>query len=266
MSHCMEEDISFLGLLRPPLRGPRSIGRGANRCLSLLMELEDTHRKLQEYAVQAEELAAAEERNRLARELHDSVTQTIFSMTFAAESSRILAERDPSKVDAELERLQDLAKGALAEMRALIHQLRPTSVNERGLIPTLQDYVETVRSRDGLNVDLRVEGGDRLPTQSQDGLFRIIQEALNNVSKHAQTDSAVVTLKTHNGHVSLTVEDNGIGFDPSRSGPDRMSLGMSSMRERAEQQGGVMEVESRPGEGTRVKVEMPVQDSPQSDG
>ena len=115
------------------------------RSESLLVELEDTHRKLQEYAVQAEELAAVEERNRLARELHDSVTQTIFSMTLAAESSRILAERDPSKVDAELERLQDLAKGALAEMRALIHQLRPTSVNERGLILTLQDYVETVR-------------------------------------------------------------------------------------------------------------------------
>ena len=105
------------------------------RSEALLVELEDAHRRLKDYAAQAEELAATEERNRLARELHDSVTQSIFSMTLTAQSARILLERDPSKVAPELARLQELAQGALEEMRSLIHQLRPALVGEQGLVP-----------------------------------------------------------------------------------------------------------------------------------
>ena len=236
------------------------------RSEALLAELEDAHRRLKDYAAQAEELAATEERSRLARELHDSVTQSIFSMTLTSESARILLERDPSKAASELARLQELAKGALAEMRALIHQLRPTLVGEQGLVPALQNHLAAVKNRSGLAVQLRVEGEGRLRREQEEGLFRIVQEALNNVSKHAETDSAVVTLKIENGCFSLLVKDDGIGFDPSHLKSKLDSMGMASMRERAEQHGGAFSVESHPGEGTLIRVDFPTPSGDRSDG
>ena len=236
------------------------------RSEALLVELEEAHGKLKDYAAQAEELAATEERSRLSRELHDSVTQSIFSMTLTAESARILLERDPSRVAPELVRLQKLAKGALSEMRSLIHQLRPASVGDQGLVPALRNHADAVKDRSGLAVQLRVDGESRLPKEQEEGLFRIVQEALNNVSKHAETDSAVVTLRTENGRLSLLVEDNGVGFDPSQLKSTADSMGMASMRERAEQHGGTFEVQSRPGEGTLIRVDFPTLAAAQSDG
>jgi len=224
---------------------------------TLLAELQSAHRQLQAYAAQAEELAVAQERNRLARELHDSVTQTIFSLTLTARAARLLLERDPSQVAAQLDHLQGLAQSALAEMRSLIFQLRPTPVEEMGFVPALQQHLTTLQSQYGLNVELRLEDEPRLLPEQAVRLFRIIQEALNNVVKHAQTDQAVVTLKFDNGRLILEITDQGIGFDPNTVGTGRETLGLASMRERAEMMGGGLTVAAGPGEGTRLRVEIP---------
>ena len=236
------------------------------RSQALLLELQEAHSKLQEYASQAEELAVAQERNRLARVLHDSVTQTIFSMTLTAESARIMLQRDPKRVEPQLVRLQELAPGALAEMRSLLYELRPTAVGEEGLVPALRKHLDTLRSRDGLTVDLHVDGERRLPKDQEEGIFRIVQEALNNVSKHAQTDRAMVTLRMVDGLASLLIEDQGAGFDPSAVQPREGHMGLASIRERVEIQRGTFKIESQSGRGTRIIVKVPINRGGQGDG
>jgi len=229
---------------------------------TLLGELQDAHRELQLYATQAEELAAVKERNRLARELHDSVTQTIFSMTLTAEAARILLERDPSKAGAQIDRLLELAQSALAEMRSLISHLRPKTVAEEGLIPALRRHVDERGNQDGLTVALNLEGyvedDTRLPPETEEALFRIVQEALNNVVKHAQTDQAEVRLHLSDELVTLLIEDSGVGFDPAHVKLGTSHLGLTSMRERVKALGGRLEIESQPGAGTHIKVEVPL--------
>jgi signal transduction histidine kinase len=225
-----------------------------------LKELQEAHGQLQEYATQAEEMAAVQERNRLARELHDSVTQTIFSMTLTAETARILLERDPSQSAPHLTLLQELAQSALSEMRALIQQLRPSPVEEGGLVLALQQNLAALERREGLKVSLQVEGEGQLPRDQEEGLFRIVQEALNNVVKHAQTSIAAVwsnRLQMEDGQVSLLIEDQGAGFGSMTGGPAREGFGLTSMRERVEMLGGALEVKSSPGKGTQVLVQVP---------
>ena len=228
---------------------------------TLLAELQEAHRELQGYAAQVEELAAVKERNRLARELHDSVTQTIFSMTLTAESTRILLERDPTRVAAQLDRLLELAQSALAEMRSLISHLRPKTVAEEGLVYALRRLVAERRDRDGLTVALHLEGYEadrRLPPETEEALFRIVQEALNNAVKHAQIDRAEVRLRLRHESVSLLIGDSGVGFDPTSVGSGTSHLGLTSMRERVRALGGTIEIESQPGAGTHIKIEVPL--------
>ncbi len=220
-------------------------------------DLQEALSRLQEYAAQAEELAVTQERNRVARDLHDSVTQSIFSMTLTAEAAKILLERDPAKVAPQLDRLNDLAQEALAEMRSLIHQLRTTDGATQELVPALQQHLAALESREGLTVELLVEGEGRLPWEQQEGLLRIVQESLTNVSKHAQTDSAAVALKIVDGTVSLSIEDRGVGFEPYLVEPRDGHFGLAGMRERIEIQGGTLRIESSPGEGTRIMIEVP---------
>jgi signal transduction histidine kinase len=229
------------------------------------LKLQAAHRQLQSYTTQAEELAVLQERNRLARELHDSVTQTIFSITLTAESARILLDRDPAKVAAQLDRLQELAKDALAEARSLIYHLRPQTVAEEGLIPALRRQIDERQDRDGLTVALHLEGVEeaetRLPSETEEGLFRIAQEALNNVAKHAQTDQAEVTLRLTDESVSLLIEDHGVGFDPDAVGRQTTHLGLTSMRQRARVMGATFAMKSEPGSGTSIWVEKRMQEA-----
>jgi signal transduction histidine kinase len=219
-------------------------------------ELQAAHRQLQSYTAQAEELAVLEERNRLARNLHDSVTQTIFSMRLTAEAARMLLNSEPTRVGAELDKLQTLAKSALAEMRSLIFELRPTAVTELGLIPALRHHVITLERQYGLSVDLQVNGEPHLPELDAQRLFRISQEALNNVVKHAQIDKACLTLRFDDERVFLQVKDQGIGFDPETLNTSQDHMGLSGMKERVEAMGGILTIDSHPGQGTRVMVEM----------
>jgi signal transduction histidine kinase len=223
---------------------------------TLLAELQEANKKLQDYTRQVEALAAAEERNRLARELHDSVSQTIFSMNLTAQSAKILLERDPERVSGLLDHLQSLSQNALGEMRSLIQQLRPHSIVENGLAAALKKHAAERLDQDGLIVDLKVNGEARIPEKVEEGLFRIAQEALNNVAKHANTDRASITLNLEERLTSLIIEDNGKGFDfaSAQNIPDH--VGLSSMEERARSLGGIMTIESAVGKGTRLKVEI----------
>jgi signal transduction histidine kinase len=232
----------------------------------LLAELQATHQQLQAYTGQAEELAVINERNRLARNLHDSVSQTVFSMTLTAEAARILLDRDATRTASELDKLQALARSALAEMRSLVFELRPTAVAEKGLIPALRQHIVRLERQHGLVVALQVEGEPRLSNLEAQRLFRVIQEALNNVVKHAQTDRASVDLQCGYGRVLAQIEDAGRGFSLGAAEAEGQGIGLSTMRERVEMLGGTLTIDSSPGAGTRVTVEVEPMSRVRDDG
>ncbi|NTV63465.1 MAG: GAF domain-containing protein, partial [Oscillochloris sp.] len=177
----------------------------------------------------AQAAAVFEERNRLARELHDSVSQQLFSMTLTAQAARAQLEKNPQRAAAQLERLQETATAALAEMRALIFQLRPPALRDQGLVAALQQHAQALSRREGLAIALSVVGDDRQARGLEQPLFRIVQEALNNVVKHADARNVTVALEFGSERVLMRVTDDGHGFDPEAtpSGQGR-HLGMIS--------------------------------------
>jgi signal transduction histidine kinase len=217
-------------------------------------KLQSAHRQLQGYAGQVEALAAEQERNRLARELHDSVTQTVFSMNLTAQSARLLLGKEPARVAGQLERLEELAAGAMREIQTLVAQLRPRSIAEEGLPVALRRLAGERQARDGLQVTVEISGDQALPEPLAAGLYRIAHEALTNVVKHAGTSQATVRLSLLPGHHCLEVEDHGIGFDPQAALNQRGHLGLASMAERARELGWSLAIDSRPGDGTRLRV------------
>ncbi len=221
---------------------------------ALNAELAAANTKLQEYARQVEQLAAAEERSRLARDLHDSVSQTIFSLTLTAQAARILLDRDPARVAPQLDHLQELASSALAEMRSLIEHLRPDSLTQKGLPAALRQHVLERQLRDGLEVQLTISGERRLPAAVEEGLFRVVQEALNNVVKHAGVKQASVTLRLDRDPIECCIADAGVGFNPQSRSAETGHLGLAGMAERVRAIGGRLEINSAPGAGTRLWV------------
>jgi signal transduction histidine kinase len=221
---------------------------------------------------QASALAALEERNRLARDLHDSVTQTIFSITLTAESARAMMVKKPDKVAAQLERLQGLARSALAEMRALIFQLRPAALEEQGLQAALEKHIAAVRNKEGIEIDFEVDNPKerRLSNEHEQAFYRIAQEAMNNIVKHAQATHVWMKLLIDEQKAVLVVRDNGVGFDPTghaaEKNLERKSLGMTSMRERAELAGGTLIIDSHPNEGSTITATLPFVTAPRPVG
>jgi signal transduction histidine kinase len=228
-----------------------------SRNQAMLLELQEANRQLEIYAQQMEQLASARERNRLARDLHDSVTQTVFSMTLATQSALLLLDRDFTQVKSQLGRLESLAKSAMAEMQTLIAELRPEKVTPGGLPASLRRLLDQRQMPENLTVSLEVEGDGQLPLAEEQGLYRIIQEALNNVVKHSRATRATIRLH-QNEPQWLEIEDNGQGFDLS---PDNHhhGVGLSSMPERATEIGWNWQIFSAPGSGTRIRVEKGVQ-------
>ncbi len=222
-------------------------------------ELQAANATLLDYSRQLERLAVARERNRLALELHDSVTQTIFSMTLASQSAAILLEREPKRVDGQLDRLSQLTQNALAEIHLLVSELAPDAADRGDLVSTLRREIERRRT-DGVSVSLEVEeppdgtaGAGSLSPAEQQGLLRIAQEALNNVVKHSGASEATVRLRLR-PPISMQVEDRGKGFDVRRA-IDGAGIGLASMAERAVEMGWRLDVTSSVGGGTRVVVE-----------
>jgi len=206
--------------------------------------------------MRAKASAASEERNRLARELHDAVTQTLFSASLIAEVVPLIWEKNPEQGRQRLEELRELTRGALAEMRTLLLELRPATLTESSLPELLRQLAEAVIGRSRLTVDLSVKGEEQLPPDVQIVFYRIAQESLNNVTKHAAANSVAISLHFEPHAVSLSVADDGRGFEMEELSPD--SLGMSIMRERVEEIGATLEIDSIVGEGTTITCVWPV--------
>jgi PAS domain S-box-containing protein len=205
---------------------------------------------------QAGQLAVMQERGRLARDLHDSVTQGLYSVTLLAEAAQRLSRAgDAARVETYLARLGEAAHQALAEMRLMIYELRPPLLEQEGLVAALQHRLDAVEGHTGLQARLLVEDNLQLPASAQAGLYHIAQEALNNALKHAAAAQVTVQLRAAGGRVELEIADDGVGFDPQAGGGQK-GMGLANMRERAEQLGGRLTVESAPGQGTRVRVDL----------
>ncbi|MCG3210349.1 MAG: hypothetical protein FOGNACKC_03980 [Anaerolineae bacterium] len=201
---------------------------------------------------QVEKTAVATERSRLAHELHDSVTQTLFSANLIAKVLPRVWENRPAEAHAGLDELQQLTRGALAEMRTLLLELRPTAVTECGLDVLLQHLTAAMSGRTRAPINLHTDGECSLPPPAQLALYRIAQEALNNVAKHARAEQVTVSLRCSAGGVELEISDDGLGFDPAAIPPDH--LGVRIMGERAQKIGASLQLNSRPGFGTQIHV------------
>jgi signal transduction histidine kinase len=219
---------------------------------AMLAELQTAHRQLQGYADQMASLAIEHERSRLARELHDSVTQTVFSMNLAAQSASLLLDRQPGGAADQLLRIEDLAASALGEIQSLVSQLKPVSISEEGLPGALRRLGMEQKARTGLQVSLEMRVDENIPERVAAGLYAIAQEALINVSKHSEVCEASVRLNADRDRGVLEIEDHGRGFDPGGILEERGHLGLAGMFERADEIGWSLTVLSRPGEGTRV--------------
>jgi signal transduction histidine kinase len=200
----------------------------------------------------------------LARELHDAVTQTLFSASLIAEILPELWETDPHEGRELLDELKQLSRGALAEMRTLLLELRPAALVEANLADLLRQLAEAVTGREGVPVEVTIEGQCRLEPDVHVALYRIAQEALNNVVKHAQAGYVKVSLRCApptrpippplewGGQTELCICDDGRGFDPGVVPPDR--LGLDIIRERAQAIGAALEIDTSPGHGTQIRV------------
>ncbi len=200
---------------------------------------------------QAEETAAAAERTRLAHELHDAVTQTLFSASLIAEVLPDVWDASEEEGRRRLEDLRQLTRGALAEMRTLLVELRPNALVQIPLPDLVRQLCESMVGRARLPIEVSIEGERKLPPDVQVVLYRIIQEALNNIVKHSKATQVVVTLRLQDP-VRLSIADDGCGFDPAQVSPEH--LGLKIMRERADSIGARISITSEPGEGTQVSI------------
>jgi signal transduction histidine kinase len=205
---------------------------------------------------QARQLAALEERQRLARDLHDSVTQALYGMTLysrAAVGQLSLGQVD--KATKHLQEMQRTAQEALAEMRLLVYELRPPILAEEGMVAALRARLKAVEARAGLKTSLQADETIQLPPATEEALYLIAREALNNALKHAHARTVTVLLRRADDAVQLEIIDDGRGFDPIAA-RSRGGLGIVAMEERARELGAELELKSRPGEGSLVRVEV----------
>jgi len=203
---------------------------------------------------QIQELAVADERNRLARDLHDSVKQQVFATIMQLGAARTLIDRDPRAARAHIVEAEGLAQHTGAELTLLIHELRPVALDQRGLAETLRNYTADWSRQSGIAAEVRAETEPTLAPTTQHALLRIAQEALANVARHSKATVASIALGAGDGVATLTVADDGCGFDPEVVAK---GVGLASMRERAEALGGSVRVDGALGAGARVVATVP---------
>jgi signal transduction histidine kinase len=203
---------------------------------------------------QTRELSIVAERNRLALDLHDAVSQKLFGLVLNAEAAGTLLERDPAAARDQVAKLQTQAREALDELRSLVFELRPPDLEKDGLSGALRKHVELLRRLEQHEIELVV--ADDLPVDAARDreILRIAQEALQNAVKHADARHVTVRLGADDGGLLLEVEDDGVGFDPAAPGARSRQLGLTSMEERAERLGGRLEIRSSRGAGTTVRL------------
>lgn len=204
------------------------------------------------------ELSVVEERHRLARDLHDAVSQKLFSLRLTASAAAALLDKDPDRARAELLRVQDLASEALGELRSVIWELRPADLGEDGLVAVLKQHVKVLDRIHEPEVEWRTTCVPHLEGERAGVVVRVAQEALHNALRHADPKHVTVTLSCRDGGGALLdVTDDGRGFHVDEVEATSRRLGLGSMRERARDAGGVLTIESRPGKGTTVRLELP---------
>ncbi|MHC1781641.1 MAG: sensor histidine kinase [Anaerolineaceae bacterium] len=205
----------------------------------------------------AADAAVFEERQRLARDLHDSVTQSLYSMTLLAEGyRRQVPQGSLNDIQSWLEDLESVSLQALKEMRLLLYELKPATFQEDGLMDALNRRLQSVESRSGMKVKFSMEPRTDIPVVYQEDLYRIAQEALNNIIKHSGADTVLIRLENKAGNILLEIRDNGKGFLPSAAF-NAGGLGLAGMTERARSLGGSLEIQSTMESGTKISVLIP---------
>ncbi|MFF1400850.1 GAF domain-containing sensor histidine kinase [Streptomyces sp. NPDC058287] len=203
------------------------------------------------------ELTIAEERSRLAHELHDAVSQKLFSLRLTAQAAAALVDRDPSRAKGELQHVAELAAEAADELRAAVVELRPAALDEDGLIATLRTQIQVLDRAHSAHVTFDCGGIRALPAAQEEAMLRVAQEALHNALRHSGAEHVRVTLDKRGPGAVLRVSDDGGGFEPKAVRHAGRHLGLVSMRDRSSGVGGRLTVESEPGKGTTIEMEVP---------
>lgn len=245
-----------LGFFSVGYRSDHPVDEAERRLLTALAERAAVAIDNAELHERAQHAASLEERQRLARELHDSVSQALYGIGLGARTARALLERDPPAALEPVEYILSLAEAGLAEMRALIFELRPESLETEGLNAAVRKQVDAFRARHGIQVDFVPCAEPDLPLGVKEAVYRIAQEALTNVFKHSRATQVRVVLTLTTKDLTLEVADNGRGFDAAADFPGH--LGLRSMGERAEALGGRLQITSHRGAGTRITAAFPV--------
>jgi signal transduction histidine kinase len=211
------------------------------------------------YLQQAQEIAALEERNRLARELHDSVSQALYGIALGTQSARKMLDNNSPRLGETLDYILTLAAAGMTEMRALIFELRPESLETEGIVVALAKLGASIQARHGIDVRLELDTEPALSLPAKESLYRVVREALHNVVKHATAKQIILRTKCGKQALDVSIIDDGIGFKPNQDFPGH--LGLLSMQERVTQLNGSFQIDSVPNEGTVVKLSLPFQDS-----
>jgi signal transduction histidine kinase len=232
----------------------------ADSLKSLYGDLEQrVESRTREVLEQQRQLAVLEERSRVARDLHDSVSQSLYSVTLFAEAARRhLGAANSESAGQSLDQLIAASRSALKEMRLMVFELRPSELDEQGLIGALRQRLNMVEKRAGMDVQMETPPVLSLPKTLEQELYSLAQEALNNALRHANARSLLLRLRRHGAAVELVVQDDGGGFDPDTL-PASGGVGIRGMNERVEKLGGRLVVESAPGQGTMVQVRIPTE-------
>jgi PAS domain S-box-containing protein len=257
------EQIGVLHSYHPPGREISEVEIGFHTAIADQAAIAVENARL---LAEVKEQATIEQRRHLARELHDSVSQALFSINLTAHGIESSLRKEGSGIHAALARIADLrqlTQGALAEMRALIFELRPGALEEEGLLQALRKHAAAIAGRELLQIDVLCPLEDRLPRlapAAEEALYRIAQEAIHNVVKHARATHIEVALDLEGQALRLRISDNGRGFDPTQVPAGHMGLG--TMAQRAAALGGDYSVQSAPGQGTTITVRVPLQEPP----
>ncbi|MFG2379029.1 GAF domain-containing sensor histidine kinase [Streptomyces sp. NPDC048504] len=203
------------------------------------------------------ELTIAEERSRLAHELHDAVAQKLFSLRLTAQAAATLVDRDPSRAKGELQQVAALAAEAADELRAAVVELRPAALDEDGLIATLRTQIQVLDRAHTARVTFTGRGFRAVPAAQEEALLRVAQEALHNALRHSGAEHVAVTLQRSGRGAVLRITDDGTGFEPQSIRRAGRHLGLVSMRDRTNGVGGKLTVQSAPGKGTTIEMEVP---------
>ncbi len=233
----------------------------ADQLTNQMLELRQLAERNALLAEEARALAALEERQRLARELHDAIKQQLFGLSLTAGSIRYLMTRDPNKAEQRLNQLAEQSRDIYSEMDRIIHQLRPAALEDRGLAAALQELASKWEAQHDLPITLQITGARELPFVMEQALYRVCQEALNNIKRHAEASQVSLTLEYDLDDVRLNIHDNGKGFDSSTFLPTK-ALGIRGMQERVSEMGGEFTIKSQLQQGTTIIVAIPAQFSP----